>query len=85
MGAGAAATCLMPMAPTGILFLPFTVPLYVLMGVYVGIDLYLLGNESSRVGHSAHLGGAVYGAVFYLGYLRNYGGVWGMIRRLFRR
>jgi membrane associated rhomboid family serine protease len=80
-----AATCLMPMAPAGVLFIPVAVPLWVLTSIYFGLDAYYLNNASSRIGHSAHLGGAIYGAMYYFGYLRNYGGVWIMLRRLLRR
>jgi membrane associated rhomboid family serine protease len=85
MGAGLAATCLMPRAPMSLLFPPVTLPLWALMGIYVGIDLYFLGDVKSKIGHDAHIGGAVYGAMYYFGNLRKYGGVWSMVRRLFRR
>ena len=85
MGAGMAAACLMPTAPMGLIFPPVVLPLWVLTAVYVGIDTYFLHSETSRIGHSAHLGGAIYGAAYYLGYLRKYGGVWSMVRRLARR
>lgn len=85
MGAGLAATCLMPRAPMALLFPPVSMPLWALMGLYVGIDMYMLGDGSSRIGHSAHLGGALYGLMYYLGYLRNHGGVWMIVRRVFKR
>ena len=85
MGAGMSATCLMPKAPVSLMFLPVIMPLWVLMGVYVGIDMYFLGDGTSKIGHDAHLGGALYGAAYYLGYLRKYGGVWWIVRRMFRR
>lgn len=85
MGFGMAATCLFPNAPMSLLFPPVTLPMWALMGLYVGLDWYLLGSSSSRIGHSAHLGGAVFGAFYYFSYLRNLGGVWMTVRRMIRR
>lgn len=85
MGAGMAATCLLPTAPMSLLFPPVTLPLWMLMSIYVGLDFYFLGDMRSRIGHDAHIGGAVYGAMYYFGNLRKYGGVWHLIRRMFRR
>jgi membrane associated rhomboid family serine protease len=85
MGAGLAATCLMPTAPMALMFLPVAMPLWAIMSIYVGIDMYYLDEGTSKIGHSAHLGGALYGAAYYFGYLRKYGGVWRTVRRMFRR
>ena len=85
MGAGLVATCLMPRAPISLMLPPITLPLWALMGIYMGIDLYYLGDVQSKIGHDAHIGGALYGALYYFGNLRKYGGVWWMVRRLFRR
>lgn len=84
MGAGAVATCLMPTAPMNFMFIPVAIPLWMMTLVYAGIDTYYLHSDSI-VGHSAHLGGAIYGVMYYLAYLRNYGGVWQMARRVMRR
>lgn len=84
MGAGATAACLMPFAPMQIMFIPINIPLWVLTLGYAALDTYFL-HSNSPIGHAAHLGGAIYGAAFYLAYLRNYGGVWPMARRMILR
>ena len=80
MGAGAVATCLRPFTPMNLMFIPIPVPLWVLTLLYVGLDTYYL-NGSDRVGHDAHLGGSIFGALYYLVFLRRAGGVAGMVRR----
>ncbi|KAI7153141.1 hypothetical protein KC349_g8550 [Hortaea werneckii] len=77
LGFGAAATCLAPFTSMSVMFLPVPVPLWVLTVVYAAVDTYFLDDARSPVGHSAHLGGTVFGAVFYLGFLRRFGGVLG--------
>ncbi|KAI6923324.1 hypothetical protein KC355_g16982 [Hortaea werneckii] len=77
LGFGAAATCLAPFTSMTVMFLPVPVPLWVLAVVYAAVDTYFLDDARSRVAHSAHLGGTVFGAVFYLGFLRRFGGVLG--------
>ncbi|KAF2166207.1 hypothetical protein M409DRAFT_66698 [Zasmidium cellare ATCC 36951] len=84
MGLGAAATCLRPSAPMNLMFIPISIPLWAITALYFGVDAYYL-NSDSKVGHSAHLGGAVFGATFYLLALRNRGGIWTMLRRGLRR
>ncbi|KAI7302326.1 hypothetical protein KC326_g9001 [Hortaea werneckii] len=74
LGFGAAATCLAPFTSMSVMFLPVPVPLWVLTAVYAAVDTYFLDDARSPVGHSAHLGGTVFGAVFYLGFLRRFGG-----------
>ncbi|RMY66777.1 hypothetical protein D0862_15155, partial [Hortaea werneckii] len=70
LGFGAAATCLAPFTSMSVMFLPVPVPLWVLTVVYAAVDTYFLDDARSPVGHSAHLGGTVFGAVFYLGFLK---------------
>ncbi|KAI7529252.1 hypothetical protein KC331_g15318 [Hortaea werneckii] len=77
LGFGAAATCLAPFTSMTVMFLPVPVPLWVLTVVYAAVDTYFLDDARSPVGHSAHLGGTVFGAVFYLGFLRRFGGILG--------
>ncbi|KAF2481869.1 hypothetical protein BDY17DRAFT_325379 [Neohortaea acidophila] len=84
MGAGAVATCLMPFAPMQMMFIPINIPLWVLTLAYAGLDAYYL-NASTGVGHSAHLGGAIFGALFYAAYLRRLGGVVQLLKRGSRR
>ncbi|RMX82851.1 hypothetical protein D0869_05753 [Hortaea werneckii] len=77
LGFGAAATCLAPSTSMTVMFLPVPVPLWMLTAVYAAVDTYFLDDARSPVGHSAHLGGTVFGAVFYVGFLRRFGGVLG--------
>ncbi len=79
MAMGAAATCLMPFAPMQIMFIPINIPLWVLTLAYAGIDTYYL-HSNSQIGHAAHLGGAIYGAIYYFAYLRRLGGISHMLR-----
>ncbi|KAI7522584.1 hypothetical protein KC331_g19160 [Hortaea werneckii] len=67
LGFGAAATCLAPFTSMTVMFVPVPVPLWVLTVMYAAVDTYFLDDARSLVGHSAHLGGTVFGAVFYVG------------------
>lgn len=80
MGAAAAATCLMPFAPMNLMFIPIPIPLWIVTSLYAAVDIWYL-DSGSRIGHSAHLGGSIYGVLYYLAYLRGHGGVWKMIAR----
>ena len=85
LGIGAAGTCLMPFASMFILPIPVPIPLWLVTIGYAAFDIYGL-DSGSRIGHSAHLGGSIYGALYYFANLRRYGGVWQMIlRRVGRR
>ncbi|KAK5172804.1 uncharacterized protein LTR77_002924 [Saxophila tyrrhenica] len=76
MGVGATAACLMPFLPTNIMFIPIAIPLWATTLLFVGVDTYFL-HSNSPVGHSAHLGGAIFGAMYYFAYLRRFGGaIW---------
>ncbi|KAK5114363.1 hypothetical protein LTR62_002615 [Meristemomyces frigidus] len=79
MGAGAVAACLMPFAPMSLMFIPIPIPLWAITALYAAVDTYFLKSETSRIGHSAHLGGALFGMVYYFGFLRKYGGIWKMM------
>lgn len=79
MGTGAAAALMLPTAPM-LLFGFIPVPLFVLLGGYVYYDSYYLDDPNSVVGHSAHLGGAAFGAASYILFLRRFGGVLGRFR-----
>jgi membrane associated rhomboid family serine protease len=80
MGVASAATMLAPMLRMGFLFLPIRMPMFVLTGAYFAWDLFWL-NSNDRIGRSAHLGGAVFGVVYYLAALRGYGGVSQLLSR----
>ncbi|OQN98364.1 hypothetical protein B0A48_15632 [Cryoendolithus antarcticus] len=84
-GLAGAATCLMPFAPMQLFFIPVRIPLLGLTCILGAIDAFYLNDSTSRTGHSAHLGGLAFGAVFYLFELRKLGGVWQMARRLVLR
>lgn len=79
MGAVATATCLAPMAPMALLGV-IPMPLYVATAGFVAMDLYYL-DKASKIGHSAHLGGAVFGAVYYFAFLPRLGGISRMLAR----
>lgn len=78
MGAGAAAACLMPLAPMRIMGV-IPAPLWAVTLGFAAVDTYFLHTDS-KVGHSAHLGGSIFGLVYYAVFLRWYGGIWQMIR-----
>lgn len=46
---------------------------------YTAFDTYYRGDASSRIGHSAHLGGSACGATFYALFLRSLGGILGRL------
>lgn len=51
-------------------------------GAYVLVDTYMMqpvgaGRSESTIGHSAHLGGAVFGVLYYSVFLRRFGGILG--------
>ncbi|KAK3068120.1 hypothetical protein LTR53_014554 [Teratosphaeriaceae sp. CCFEE 6253] len=76
MGVGSAVSCLMPTAAVNFMFIPVPVPLWAVTAGYLAFDSYFLHSETSRIGHAAHLGGAVWGLAYYVAFLRGYGGVW---------
>lgn len=80
MGIGTAAAMLRPKTPMA-LFGIIPAPLWALVAGYVAIDSYYLDHPQSRIGHSAHLGGAVFGALYYTLFLRRFGGILGAFRR----
>jgi membrane associated rhomboid family serine protease len=80
MAFSAVATCLAPMQKFLIFPLPIPIPIFVLTCGYFAVDLFYL-NVDDSVGRSAHLGGAVFGVVYYLAALRGYGGVAHMLTR----
>lgn len=63
------------LAPTGpevgvLLFGIIPIPFWLMMVLYIIFDSVMLGRQNSEVGHAAHLGGAAFGAAFYLLELR---------------
>jgi len=55
-------------------------PLWVLGLGYIAYDTYSMDAVDSTVGHDAHIGGAVFGAAFYMVFLRRFGGLLGARR-----
>jgi len=53
------------------------VPLWLLGIGYVAYDSYAMENPDSTVAHDAHLGGAIFGAAYYMIALRRFGGLFG--------
>lgn len=84
-GIAAAATLLAPVAPIYLMFIPVPIPLFVVTIGYVAYDTYNLDSKTSRIGHSAHLGGFAFGVLYYFLSLRRFGGVWHMLARRLRR
>ncbi|WPG98122.1 Hypothetical protein R9X50_00090800 [Acrodontium crateriforme] len=74
-GFSAAATCLVPKAPMYIMFIPVAIPLWACTAVFLGIDLFYLDDDSSLVGHAAHLGGFGFGLAYYALGLSRFGGI----------
>jgi membrane associated rhomboid family serine protease len=58
--------------------------MFVLTGGYIAADLFYLG-KNDLIGHSAHLGGALFGAAYYLALLRRFGGLSHVVRHWTRR
>jgi len=84
MGFATAATCLAPLAHIRFILIPIGIPMFVLTGGYIAADLFYLG-KNDLIGHSAHLGGALFGAAYYLALLRRFGGLSHVVRHWTRR
>ncbi len=57
---------LAPTQPLGLIFIPIEFPAFIFGIIYLGISAYLSRNSHSRINHSAHFWGAVYGIVFLI-------------------
>lgn len=53
-----------PMAPLGLFLIPFRIPAWIFGLLYLALEYYLDKNSKSRVAHSAHYFGAVFGLIF---------------------
>jgi membrane associated rhomboid family serine protease len=53
-----------PLAPIGILFLPFNIPAIIFGALYLFYSAYMSGKAIDNVGHDAHFWGAVFGIFF---------------------
>ena len=70
MGLGAAVSLKMPSNKV-LLMGVIPMPVWLLMVGYVFYDSARLDDQTSTTGHAAHLGGAVFGALYYLVALRS--------------
>ncbi|KAI1502622.1 hypothetical protein F5X99DRAFT_378643 [Biscogniauxia marginata] len=71
-GMSVALTLLRPMLPVDVMLIPRPVPMWLATLAYATWDYINLDNaESTGIGHAGHLGGAVFGALFYLLRLRS--------------
>lgn len=59
-----ASIILNPLAPIGILFIPFSVPAIIFGTLYLVYSAYMTGKAIDNVGHDAHFWGAVFGIFF---------------------
>ena len=84
MGLSGAATCLAPFTGMNMMFIPVPISLWMTTALYAAVDIFYL-ESGDGIGHSAHLGGAVFGAFFYFISLRRFGGIWHMMGRGMRR
>lgn len=84
MGIGAVATGLFPFVPLQLMFIPVGIPLWIVTGGYAVADTYFLHSETSSTAHAGHLGGLVFGAIYYAALLRNNPvGIWRMFSSRF--
>ncbi len=90
MGVAVVAAFYNPNRPISLIFV--TIPLKWLVTGYILIDLFSSLDGASAISHSAHLGGALGGYLFYTFDLRLFGtsgrpnaGLWNSFTRLFRR
>lgn len=63
-GLAAAVTVLRPLALVASPWLPVSVPMYLYTLGYFAYDYYSIGSAAARVGHAAHVGGALFGLGF---------------------
>jgi membrane associated rhomboid family serine protease len=66
------------------ILIPVGIPMFVMTGGFIAVDLFYLG-KNDLIGRSAHLGGALFGAAYYLAFLRRFGGISHIGRHLTRR
>jgi membrane associated rhomboid family serine protease len=57
---------LAPTAKIGLMFIPIQAPAFLFGAIYLGVSYYLAHRGESRINHSAHFWGAVYGIVFVI-------------------
>lgn len=69
MGLGAALACALPRAKVRVAG-SIEIPLPIYMAGFALYDAAMLDKATSTVAHSAHLGGLLFGAAYYLTFLR---------------
>ncbi|KAH6648375.1 hypothetical protein BKA67DRAFT_661356 [Truncatella angustata] len=79
MGLASAMACTQPFV-TFAFFGVVPMKLWQLAIGFTALDMYMLDSKTSSTGHAAHLGGAVFGLVFYFARLRKFGGLVDIIR-----
>jgi len=57
---------LAPTAKLGLILIPIQLPAFIFGAIYLGVSYYLAHRGGSRINHSAHFWGAVYGIVFLI-------------------
>ncbi len=55
-----------PNLPMGLLFIPFSLPAWIFGALYLIYTIIMSKKGNTKIGHSAHLWGAVYGMLFIL-------------------
>jgi membrane associated rhomboid family serine protease len=55
-----------PTMSMGLIFIPIPMPAWVFGALYLAYTIIMSKKENTRIGHSAHLWGAVYGMVYLL-------------------
>lgn len=66
-------TCMIPRLPIRVMFI-LPLPLWVATAGYFFADTYMMTSSvASPIGHSAHIGGGLFGVAYYLLFLRRFG------------
>lgn len=53
-----------PLAPIGILFIPFGIPAFIFGFLYLGYSFYMAKKDADFIAHDAHFFGALFGIMF---------------------
>ncbi|KAL0260687.1 hypothetical protein SLS55_004377 [Diplodia seriata] len=72
-GLAAAAALIAPRAQWQLMFIPIGIPAWAMFSAYIAYDAFYMNDPNSMIGHSSHLGGAAFGAAYYLLVLRRLG------------
>ncbi|OJD35869.1 protease [Diplodia corticola] len=69
-GLAATAALIAPNARWQLMFIPIGIPAWAIFSAYIAYSAFYMNDPNSGIGHSSHLGGAAFGAVYYLLVLR---------------